>query len=297
MLNSARQTVEACVLVGGGVLWTNEAPLQDAISRGVILKMLFSDPRSAWLVDLLAPGGATVSEYARRIQINTTKALLLAQRGNVRWHQSPVNRWFVLCDRQHVATKPIDILHGTAPIVQSDTRTVAYYANVFDRIWQRAYDCHDVLSGGSVVSQEGISPLRVFLSYASEDLLTVRRLYERLRGHGVDPWLDERHILPGQDWHDRITQAIRDADVVIVCLSQSSLSKTGYVQREIATALDLAKERPPGSIYIIPARLDKCQVPNRLRFLQYVDLDSDSGYEKLMAALHFCRQHAQRAHD
>ncbi|MCA1707184.1 MAG: toll/interleukin-1 receptor domain-containing protein, partial [Actinobacteria bacterium] len=123
-------------------------------------------------------------------------------------------------------------------------------------------------------------PLRVFLSYASEDAQRARRLAMYLRGAGVEVWLDEDNLLPGQDWHSEITAAVRNSDAIIVCVSSAATTKEGYVQREIRMALDIAEEKPDGTIFIIPTLLDETAVPARLRKWQWVDLSGDSGVEK-----------------
>ena len=127
--------------------------------------------------------------------------------------------------------------------------------------------------------------LRVFLCHASEDKQTVRDLYTKLSNEGFDPWLDEENILPGQEWQREITSALHDADVVLVCLSQTSVSKTGYVQKEIKDVLDLADLQPEGTIFLIPVRLDSCSVPQRLMRWQYVDYFQNKGYELLLKSL------------
>jgi hypothetical protein len=83
-------------------------------------------------------------------------------------------------------------------------------------------------------------PLRVFLCHASGDKPKVRELYRRLLAEGLDVWLDEAKLLPGQNWRVEIPKAVRNSDVVIVCLSKGSVSKEGYVQKEIKFALDIA---------------------------------------------------------
>ncbi len=114
--------------------------------------------------------------------------------------------------------------------------------------------------------------LRVFLCHASQDKPVVRELYERLLAEGwIDPWLDEEKLIPGQDWDLEIEKAIEVSDVVLICLSNSSVSKEGYIQRELKFSIDVALEKPEGAIFIVPLRLDNCQVPRRLRSLQYVD--------------------------
>jgi len=37
---------------------------------------------------------------------------------------------------------------------------------------------------------------------------------------GVDAWLDKKKLLPKQDWELEIRKAVREADVVMVCLSK-----------------------------------------------------------------------------
>ena len=75
--------------------------------------------------------------------------------------------------------------------------------------------------------------LSIFISYASEDKLQVRELVKRLSSDGFVPWFDENNLLPGQDWKLEIENAVEKADVVIVCLSNSSVTKKGFVQSEI----------------------------------------------------------------
>src|SRR2546426_12139822 len=99
-------------------------------------------------------------------------------------------------------------------------------------------------------------PLRVFLCHASSDKPAVRVLYERLRTRNIRPWLDEKMLLPGQDWDLEIKKAVHNSDVVVVCLSRSSITKEGYVQKEIRFALDVAAEKPEGTIFVIPVRLE-----------------------------------------
>jgi hypothetical protein len=128
-------------------------------------------------------------------------------------------------------------------------------------------------------------PLRVFLCHASGDKPKARDLYRRLLAEGIDAWLDEEKLLPGQNWRVEIPKAVKSADIVIVCLSRASVSKEGYVQKEIKFALDIAEEKPDGTIFIIPLRLDDCQVPDRLADLQWVNLFDKSGHKKLLDAL------------
>lgn len=127
--------------------------------------------------------------------------------------------------------------------------------------------------------------LRVFLCHASADKPAVRQLYDRLVSDGYEAWFDETNLLPGQDWQHEISKAVKQADVFLACLSQHSVNKTGYVQREIKVALDAADERPEGTIFVVPVRLEECGIPERLARLHWVDLFSTEGYKRLEAAL------------
>jgi len=130
-------------------------------------------------------------------------------------------------------------------------------------------------------------PLKVFLCHAKEDKPQVRELYRRLHADGIEVWLDERSLLPGQDWKVEIPKAVRESDVVIVCMSPVSARKEGFVQAEINFALDMALQKPEGTIYIVPAKLEECEVPDKLSRWQWVNLfeDANDGYEMLMLSL------------
>jgi hypothetical protein len=132
--------------------------------------------------------------------------------------------------------------------------------------------------------------LRVFLCHASQDKPIVRELYQRLLAEGwIDPWLDEENLLPGQDWDLEIEKAVEAADAVIVCLSNNSVTKEGYVQKEIRKVLDLALEKPEETIFIIPLRLDDCELPRRLRAWHYVNYfpseQRKPAYQRLLQSL------------
>lgn len=132
--------------------------------------------------------------------------------------------------------------------------------------------------------------LKVFLCHASQDKPIVRDVYQRLSTEGwIDPWLDEEKILAGQGWEYEIENAVESADVVIVLLSSVSVTKEGYIQKEIRYALDIALEKPEGTIFIIPVRLDECLVPRKIKQWQYVDCfptkKFDDAYKKIFYSL------------
>jgi TIR domain len=130
--------------------------------------------------------------------------------------------------------------------------------------------------------------LRIFLCHSSENKSAVKELHRRLTTDGFEPWLDDVNLLPGHDWDFEIRNAVQTSDVVVVCLSRSSVDKVGYVQKEIKLALDAADQRPEGDIFLIPLRLEECLVPHRLSRWQWADFFVQDGYQRLVTALTVC---------
>jgi TIR domain len=127
--------------------------------------------------------------------------------------------------------------------------------------------------------------LRVFLCHASHDKPKVRDLYRLLVGMGVDAWLDEEKLIPGQLWESEIRKALRKSDAVVVCLSSTAITKTGYIQKEIRQVLEIADEYPDEAIFLIPARFDDCTLPERFSKKQWVNLFEERGKGLLIRAL------------
>lgn len=125
----------------------------------------------------------------------------------------------------------------------------------------------------------------IFLSYAKEDKDRIRNIYRKLKSERLNPWLDVANLLPGQDWDRVIIKTIRNARFVIVFLSNYSVSKRGYVQKEIKEALDVADKMPDGDIFIIPVRLEECIVPDRLSKWQWIDIFRPNGFKKIVRTL------------
>lgn len=125
--------------------------------------------------------------------------------------------------------------------------------------------------------------LDIFLSHASEDTGAAQDLYQRLRNDGFEnAWLDTEKLRPGQDWKLEITKAIKKSDIFIVLLSPRSVTKTGFLQKEIKLALEVADDQPEGAVFIIPLKIEDCNVPTALEKYQWANYYSKEGYEKLL---------------
>jgi hypothetical protein len=109
-------------------------------------------------------------------------------------------------------------------------------------------------------------------------------LYQYLKYAGGDVWLDKESLVAGQDGDLEIRKAVRTSDAVVVCLSKG-FNKAGYRQKEVRLALDTAMEKLDGEIFIIPARLEECGIPDNLSKWHMVDLFGEGGRKKLTDAL------------
>jgi hypothetical protein len=120
-----------------------------------------------------------------------------------------------------------------------------------------------------------VSVAKVFISYAREDREEVRALYERLKGIGVDPWMDDQNLLPGDPWARTIDEAILSADFFLFCISTHSVDKSGVLRQELSKGLDQWYARSGPDNYLLPVMLEDCQMPESLAALQRVDASED----------------------
>jgi len=125
----------------------------------------------------------------------------------------------------------------------------------------------------------------IFLIHAHSDREVVHKLYKRMVRDGLNAWLDAQRLQPGQDWQNEIRNALLECEVVIVCLSNGFNEQQGYRHEELKLALEKAKWVPDNDVFIIPVRLEECDMPASLRHLHRVDLFEAGGYKKLLRAL------------
>lgn len=117
---------------------------------------------------------------------------------------------------------------------------------------------------------------KVFLSYAREDVRYARRLYLDLSTRGADVWIDSERLTGGQNWKLEIQGAIESSDYVVALLSTHSLSKRGFVQKELRLALDARDQMPEDTNYFIPVRVDDVPVRSpRIREISWIDAFGD----------------------
>lgn len=130
---------------------------------------------------------------------------------------------------------------------------------------------------------------RIFISYAKEDFVYADKLYDFLSHNGFEPWMDKKNILVGQNWDMVIQQELRKADFIILMLSNISVSKRGYIQKEFSQALLYCDEKLDSDIYIIPILINSCEVPTKLSKFQWLEYSSEDSFEKILASINVQR--------
>lgn len=132
-----------------------------------------------------------------------------------------------------------------------------------------------------------MSAPKVFVSHASEDKdRFVVDFARRLRENGVDAWLDQWEMKPGDSLVDKIfEEGLKEARAVIVVLSKVSVQKP-WVREELNTSV---VNRISRGTRLIPVVIDDCEVPESLRstLWQKVDdlADYDQSLQRILSAI------------
>ena len=105
---------------------------------------------------------------------------------------------------------------------------------------------------------------QIFLSYSHHNADFATRLAQNLEKAGYEVWFDRTDIIKtGSRWDDEIVKGLDASEIFLVLLSKSSTASQN-VKDEIGYAIDHNKQ-------ILPIWLEACEVPLRLRRVQYVD--------------------------
>ena len=82
----------------------------------------------------------------------------------------------------------------------------------------------------------------------------------------------------------RIQDAIENSNYFIALLSNRSVNKKGFVQKELKTALEVLDLFPSSERFMLPVRLDNYEIYERkLKEHHWVDLFAESKYQDGLA--------------
>lgn len=131
--------------------------------------------------------------------------------------------------------------------------------------------------------------MKIFISYAREDSDLALEIYDFLsRDEELQPWLDSKSLLPGDEWEYEIYNAIEESSLFLILLSKTSVNKTGFINKEIREALSKQDLHIPGDPFIIPIKLEPCDIKfKELKKYNYTNLypDKVEALNKILQAI------------
>lgn len=118
---------------------------------------------------------------------------------------------------------------------------------------------------------------KVFVSHASEDKdRFVISFARKLRENGVDAWVDQWEMAPGDSLVDKIfEEGLKAAQAIIIILSTHSVNKP-WVREELNAGV---VNRITRNTKIIPVIIDDCDVPESLRSTLWEKIADLSNYD------------------
>ena len=129
----------------------------------------------------------------------------------------------------------------------------------------------------------------VFLSYASQDAEAARRICDALRLGGVEVWFDQRELVGGDAWDQKIRRQIKDCALLIPIISANTQSRTeGYFRLEWRLADQRTHLMAKGRPFLLPVVIDDtrdadAQVPDSFAEVQWTKLPGGETAEKFCA--------------
>ena len=123
--------------------------------------------------------------------------------------------------------------------------------------------------------------LQIFISYSHKNTEFANKITKDLEGEGYQIWLDSTDIQTGSRWDDGIVKGLNSSQVFMSLLSVPSVASQN-VKDEIGYAID-------HNMHIVPLLMELCEVPFRLRRVQYIDfttLPYEEGLKAVLENLH-----------
>lgn len=122
--------------------------------------------------------------------------------------------------------------------------------------------------------------MKVFISHSHNDEPLAKKIAATLQQAGLDVWDDEKEIFPGENWAEKVAQALREAEAMVVLLTPDALN-SNWIQRDIDYALSEQRFRDRLVTVLAgpPEKLPEDKIPWILRRLKFVNL-TDNGHRE-----------------
>lgn len=118
-----------------------------------------------------------------------------------------------------------------------------------------------------------------FISYSRVDTDFVINLAKDLRLAGANIWLDQIDIGVGERWDNSVQKALINCNSLLIIYSPDSVASENVLD-EVYYVLGEKRK-------VIPVLYKKCEIPFRLKRLQYIDFTQDysQGIQKLLTLM------------
>jgi hypothetical protein len=131
-------------------------------------------------------------------------------------------------------------------------------------------------------NQESI--MKIFISHSFADQELADRVAAGLKASGFQVW-DESEVLPGDNWGEKLAQALQDADAMVVLLTPASL-RSAKVSHELSYAL--GKKNYKGRVVPVlaapPEQLPHDRIPwvlSKFRTVNLVETGPEEGVKQI----------------
>jgi hypothetical protein len=130
--------------------------------------------------------------------------------------------------------------------------------------------------------KSGQATYDVFLSHSAKDREFVVRLATDLAEAGLQVWLDQWNIRPGDSFAVAIEDAIKASRFLLIVMSPDYF-QSAWTKQEWQYAL--ADEIERGRVRLIPILYRDCEIPSMLRTKQWVDFRDKAQYRAVLDRL------------
>jgi len=110
----------------------------------------------------------------------------------------------------------------------------------------------------------------VFMCHNSQDKADVKAIGERLKEHGILPWLDESELPPGRRWRLKLEEVIKTIKAAAVFVGPDGVGPWQDIEQD-ALLHQLVERNCPVIPVILPGCAAKPAVPTFLQGLTWVD--------------------------
>lgn len=136
--------------------------------------------------------------------------------------------------------------------------------------------------------------MKVFISHSHTDSALAARISKALRDDGLEVWDPAADVLPGDNWAEKVAQALKESQAMVVLLTPAA-ADSPYVRRDMEYALGAKRYSNRLIPVAVGARehLPADSIPWIVRHMPWVELeDNESGFPEVKPIAEAILSHA-----